>query len=782
MRKLSLPWVMLWAIWQVSVVISGGQGLQFTDLASMASRGVHLGFAVVALALFAEVPIELNRQGKRAVWSDVIGIGGLAFALIALGVTVFASSVQYPLVVAIAGVLGIVGITYRYLSPHAAVFGGGAFLCLVVIVSIYNANVDDANAVSAAEGVVRTWFGPDGVLGPAVAVSSDYLFHFIFFGVVLRHLGVHEIFMGDNSGSTVKGSNGRSFADIVAAGAQSNTSSATLELVGPERIKQDAPNSAVPIYALAISLAQLMPPVLPAASLLIVLYSGATFKDVFFYCALLAILLFTYLDACRLVMSRGTEPGTFPRLIFAALRGVGYLFGAVILFAGMDLLDLRVVHPAAISVCAFLFALALQWSTECRDGGGSKNRLYRAVPGGLFLLLIYSAETDPGLAAFFSGAVGLLLLVTKDMMGAHVYVGSDFFRELRNAFGIITETARGTARIAISLALIGIIVSPLMAFGLGEEVTSVLLSIVAGQVWLIGVVTFLLATVIGLALPMSATYLSVVTIMAPIIVAVASSHGNFIDLIGVHLAALVFACLADVTPPDDVVTERLRRECGIEARALYAGTLKLMLPIVCFSLAVMYGALSIDYLEATFEDFIYFLSSVFAMILMSLIARDGRKFWPSSLMCIVLGACLLMPAQTLENTFSYYSEIDPTKLTDQKNKDDTESLIRWKFEGSGAAADRPLTFHMPANGHETPLLKFSELGATILKGDEGVFFISDVRIGSDAWQIGAEEEMRLSSVAQLFTPLNSYGLRALFFFVSLLLMFLSFRREGFNED
>ncbi len=55
--------------------------------------------------------------------------------------------------------------------------------------------------------------------------------------------------------------------------------------------------------------------------------------------------------------------------------------------------------------------------------------------------------------------------------------------------------------------------------------------------------------IIGLGLPTTANYIVVATLLAPVIVSLAASHGLEVPLIAVHLFVFYFGIMADATPP-----------------------------------------------------------------------------------------------------------------------------------------------------------------------------------------------------------------------------------------
>ena len=58
-----------------------------------------------------------------------------------------------------------------------------------------------------------------------------------------------------------------------------------------------------------------------------------------------------------------------------------------------------------------------------------------------------------------------------------------------------------------------------------------------------------LSLILGMGLPTTANYIVVSTLLAPVIVKLAASHGVEVPLIAVHLFVFYFGIMADTTPP-----------------------------------------------------------------------------------------------------------------------------------------------------------------------------------------------------------------------------------------
>jgi hypothetical protein len=103
--------------------------------------------------------------------------------------------------------------------------------------------------------------------------------------------------------------------------------------------------------------------------------------------------------------------------------------------------------------------------------------------------------------------------------------------------------------IAIATATAGIIVGTVSLTGIGQVLASVVEELSMGSLVGVLILTALLSLLLGMGLPTTANYIVVATLLAPVIVSLAASHGLEVPLIAVHLFVFYFGIMADATPP-----------------------------------------------------------------------------------------------------------------------------------------------------------------------------------------------------------------------------------------
>ena len=108
---------------------------------------------------------------------------------------------------------------------------------------------------------------------------------------------------------------------------------------------------------------------------------------------------------------------------------------------------------------------------------------------------------------------------------------------------------RNMIGIAIATAVAGIIVGTVSLTGIGQVLANVVEELSFGSLMGVLVLTAVFSLILGMGLPTTANYIVVATLLAPVIVTLAASHGLEVPLIAVHLFVFYFGIMADATPP-----------------------------------------------------------------------------------------------------------------------------------------------------------------------------------------------------------------------------------------
>ena len=178
--------------------------------------------------------------------------------------------------------------------------------------------------------------------------------------------------------------------------------------------------------------------------------------------------------------------------------------------------------------------------------------LFYILPVFILVWCLMVLDQSPGLAAFYACTFMAVMLVTQRPLLAH-------FRKqaqagtVRHGFDDLYKSlelgGRNMLGIAIATAIAGIIVGTVSLTGIGQVLADVVEELSIGSLMGVLLLTALLSLILGMGLPTTANYIVVATLLAPVIVALAASHGLEVPLIAVHLFVFYFGIMADATPP-----------------------------------------------------------------------------------------------------------------------------------------------------------------------------------------------------------------------------------------
>ena len=334
----------------------------------------------------------------------------------------------------------------------------------------------------------------EGIFGIPLGVSSTFVFLFILFGAFIIKCGMGKFFTDLSMSIAGASPGGPAKVAVIASGFEGMISgSSVANVVTSGSITIPLMKSigypkhfAGAVEAVASTGGQFMPPVMGAGAFVMAEFLGVPY-------ARIALLAF--------------HPG------LPLLSGVLHadpLPGQKIAHGG------RSPGPAS------------QGSGPCSRAKG-----YLLIPIGVlvyFLMNYYSPMKVAFLAIVASVAVGV------------IQRGEDRFT-LRSFFEALEDGARTALGVAVACACAGIVVGVITMTGLGLKFSAVIIDLSQGILFITLVLTALVCLIMGMGVPVTASYIIVATIAAP-----ALTKLGVLPL-AAHLFVFYFAVLADITPP-----------------------------------------------------------------------------------------------------------------------------------------------------------------------------------------------------------------------------------------
>jgi TRAP transporter 4TM/12TM fusion protein len=337
------------------------------------------------------------------------------------------------------------------------------------------------------------FFSTDGILGPALSVSSTVIAVFIIFGAFLQVSGAGELFIDVGMSLFGKYRGGPAKAGVMAdtlfgmiTGSQVANVAAvgtfTIPLMKKVGYKSEV---AAAIEAVGSTGAMIMPPVMGAAAFIIPEIIGGTYLDVCKAAIIPALLFYTALymvvelQAAKLGLKR------IPRHELPRIRHV-----------------LKTRGHMMLPILVLVYFLVIRASTAPR--------------------------------AAFWGVVTCLFISQ---------IRKNTRMDVKKIFKALEMGAKGTLIVAICCASAGIITGTIGMAALGERFSDILLAVAGGQLILILFLTMIASLVLGLPLPPVTCYLILAVLAAPAMIKAG------IHPMAAHLFVFFFGTLGNISPP-----------------------------------------------------------------------------------------------------------------------------------------------------------------------------------------------------------------------------------------
>jgi len=335
-----------------------------------------------------------------------------------------------------------------------------------------------------------------GIWGLLVGVSADVIAIFVFFGALMFATGGGTGFMRLSIRLAGRFSGGPAKVATVASalfGSISGSASANVATTGSftipmmKRLKY-SPEVAAAVEAAASTGGQIMPPIMGAGAFVLAELTETPYLQVAFRSLL-------------------------PALFYFLSVGVGIHFYAKRKgYVGLPREEL----PA--------------WGETVRSS------LFFLIPFGVLLAWMIGGYT-PQYAAFWASLVTVVFaFITEDFRGK----GREALTQLKKA---VLDGARQAAVIASISACAQIIIAVIALTGLGVKISSFIVSVSQGKLFLSLVLIALTSIVLGMQVPTTAAYIMAVVIGGPVLVNLG------IPPLVAHLFVFYFAILSAITPP-----------------------------------------------------------------------------------------------------------------------------------------------------------------------------------------------------------------------------------------
>ena len=554
------------------------------------ARSIHLAFAIF-LAFTAFPALRRSPRDHIPVQDWIFAaVGAFCAAYIYIFYTQLSGRSGAPttvdLVTAVIGMLLLLEATRRALGPPLMIVA--IVFLIYTFGGAYMPDVIAHKGQSLHKVMSHQWLTTEGVFGIALGVSTSFVFLFVLFGAMLEQAGAGNYFikvafalLGHLKGGPAK-------AAVVASattGLISGSSIANVATTGtftiPLMKRVGFPGTKAGAVEVAASTnGQLTPPVMGAAAFLMIEYVGISYLEVIKHAILPAVISYialfyiVHLEALKADMQglpRRYTPTIAQRLMtFAAIVSGICVIGFAVYYGIGWIKDFA--GDAAIYIVAVLVSAAyvglLKYATTFPElqmddpnnpvlelpetGPTVKAGLYFLLPIVVLMWCLIVERFSPGLSAFWATMLMVVIVLTQRPLLAFFRANGlqgQLKRGVTECIDGLAHGARNMIGIGVATAAAGIIVGTITLTGIGQVMIEFVEFISGGNLLAALIFTAMICIILGMGLPTTANYIVVSSLMAPVVVSLASANGLIVPLIAVHMFVFYFGILADDTPP-----------------------------------------------------------------------------------------------------------------------------------------------------------------------------------------------------------------------------------------
>jgi TRAP transporter 4TM/12TM fusion protein len=514
-------------------------------------RAVHVGAAL--FLIFLLYPVARRFRHRLMAWDVVLAFaaaGTIAYLLLGGEDLRDRQSLPNPTDM-------VVGAVFLALVLEACRRSTGIVLVVVVVIFLlYGLFGDNLPLPWTNKGydlsrmVGHLYISLEGVFGSAVDVSSTLIILFTIYGAVLNATGAGKFYIDFSFAAMGSKPTGAGRTIVVASfllGGPSGSGVATTVTLGAVAYPMLAKagytkNAAGGLLAAGGIGAIISPPVLGAAAFLIAEFLKISYLDVIAMAVIptclyyFALLVMVEIDARKYHMETAAAGQTGARAYFRRMAHIyaegGHHFLSLVLIivfmlAGLTPM-LAVVWATVVSAVATFFPPLV---------GGTL-----ALISMLAAIVLPSAALSQVAPVFQPSLWGfgvIIAVVAVAALTLRVPVRMTFAQLVR----ALREGSVGMLNVAATCAAAGIIVGVATLTGLGQKFAGIIIDYAGGSLILTCLYSGLVVWVVGLAVPVTASYIICAQIVAPALIKLG------VPEVAAHMFIFYYAVLSEVSPP-----------------------------------------------------------------------------------------------------------------------------------------------------------------------------------------------------------------------------------------
>jgi TRAP transporter 4TM/12TM fusion protein len=395
----------------------------------------------------------------------------------------------------------------------------------------------------------------EGIFGVAVDVSATLIIMFTIYGAILQHSGAGKFFI-DFSLAVMGGKPSSAGRAVVASsfllGGPSGSGVATTVMIGTVAwpmlkkagFQQDAAGGLLAAGGLG---AIISPPVLGAAAFLIAEFLKISYLDVIWMATIptclyyLSLLFMVELDAMRF----GAQEVVFKQelTIWEMTKRYGFHFVslvAVVIF--------MVIGYSPMLSVFYSTMLAFTMSALAPETALGPRQLLMPLLAVLAITAVIGVIPGVGMSApavFIQTNFPMLILIIIGVLAilGLTPAGQRAIPSSKKLTAALADGSIGVLSAATTCAAAGIIVGVVTLTGLGLKFSAIVIDFAGGSLLMTAIYTSLVVWIIGLAVPVTASYIICAVIAAPALIKLG------VPDYAAHMFIFYYAVLSEVSPP-----------------------------------------------------------------------------------------------------------------------------------------------------------------------------------------------------------------------------------------
>lgn len=396
--------------------------------------------------------------------------------------------------------------------------------------------------------VAHLYMTLEGIFGTTVDVASSLIILFTIFGAVLQHSGAGRFFI-DFSFAAMGGKRNAAGRAVVLSsfllGGPSGSGVATTVTIGTvaypllEKAGYEK-NAAGGLLAAGGLGAIISPPVLGAAAFLIAEFLKISYLDVIAMAIVptilyyFAILVMVEVDARR---QGGAGELLVPKgQLWLLTSRYWFHFGSLISIVAFMLLGFSPVLAVFWATVLAITASALRPDTRLVP-------LAIALPLTVSVVLVIARLLDVPVDPAITGWLGHLVFVPLMLAAAIGLLTPNVAPVTERFVAAMRDGTTGVLNVAATCATAGIIVGVVTLTGLAQRFADIIIGYAQGSLLLTALFTAAIVWIVGLAVPVTASYIMCAVIAAPALIKLG------VPDFAAHMFIFYYAVLSEVSPP-----------------------------------------------------------------------------------------------------------------------------------------------------------------------------------------------------------------------------------------